>query len=121
MPPGTLPMPASIGRLQRLGLVTGGVFVLALLLGYVFDREQFFRSYLLGWLFWLGVAVGCLGLAMLNQLTGGLWGVVPRRLHEAAPWLSSSSPSISAWARSSSGPGPRWSRPTPSSGARRRI
>jgi hypothetical protein len=80
----TLPMPASIGRLQRVGLVTGGVFVLALVVGFVLDREQFFRSYLLGWLFWLGVAVGCLGLAMLNQLTGGLWGLVPRRLHEAA-------------------------------------
>jgi hypothetical protein len=80
----TLPMPDSIGRLQRVGLVTGGVFVLALVVGFALDREQFFRSYLLGWLFWLGVAVGCLGLAMLNQLTGGLWGLVPRRLHEAA-------------------------------------
>jgi hypothetical protein len=37
------------------------------------------------------LAVGCLGLALLSQLTGGLWGLVPRRLHEAAartlPWL----------------------------------
>lgn len=80
----SLPMPASIARLQRVGLVTGGVFALTLVLGFVSDKEQFFRSYLLGWLFWLGVAVGCLGLAMLNQLTGGLWGLVPRRLHEAA-------------------------------------
>ena len=30
------------------------------------------------------LGVGSLGLAMLSQLTGGLWGVVPRRLHEAA-------------------------------------
>jgi hypothetical protein len=79
-----LPMPSSVGRLQHAGLLTGCVFLLALVMGFVLDREQFFRSYLLGWLFWLGVAVGCLGLAMLNQLTGGLWGLVPRRFHEAA-------------------------------------
>jgi hypothetical protein len=80
----TLPMPPALGRLQRAGFVSGGVFLLALAVGFILDREQFFRSYLLGWLFWLGVAVGCLGLAMLNQLTGGLWGLVPRRVHEAA-------------------------------------
>jgi len=80
----TLPMPAALGRLQRHGLVAGGVFLLVLAAGFLVDREQFFRSYLFGWLFWLGIAVGCLGLAMLSQLTGGLWGQVPRRFHEAA-------------------------------------
>ena len=30
------------------------------------------------------IAVGALGLAMLSHLTGGLWGIVPRRFHEAA-------------------------------------
>jgi len=80
----TLPMPSAVDRLQRTALAVGGVFLLALVAGFVLDREQFFRSYLLGWVFWVGVAVGCLGLAMLNQLTGGRWGLVPRRLHEAA-------------------------------------
>jgi hypothetical protein len=80
----TLPVPSSLGRLQRAGMVTGAVFLLVLVLGFFVDRDQFFRSYLFGWLFWLGIAVGCLGLAMLNQLTGGLWGLVPRRFHEAA-------------------------------------
>ncbi len=64
--------------------VAAGVFLLATALGLVLDREQFLRSWLLAFLFWLGIAVGSLGLALLNQLTGGLWGVVPRRLHEAA-------------------------------------
>jgi len=80
----TLSMPASLGRLQRNGLLLGGVFLLVLAVGFALDREQFYRSYLFGWLFWLGIAVGSLGLAMLNQLTGGLWGLVPRRFHEAA-------------------------------------
>ncbi len=71
-------------RLERAGRGLGVVFLLALAAGFWIDRAQFFRSYLFGYLFFVGVGVGCLGLAMLNHLTGGLWGVVPRRIHEAA-------------------------------------
>jgi len=71
-------------KLQTRALVAGGVFLVALAAGFAVDRAQFFRSYLFGWLFWVGMGVGCMGLAMLNYLTGGLWGLVPRRLHEAA-------------------------------------
>jgi hypothetical protein len=74
----------ALEKLQRLGLVVGGIFLLALAAGFATDRGQFFRSYLLGFLFWVGIGVGSLGLAMLNHLTGGLWGLVPRRFHEAA-------------------------------------
>jgi hypothetical protein len=84
MTPSTLPVPAGVSRLEKLGLRVGLVFLVVLGAGFLIDQEQFFRSWLLGWLFWLGVAVGSLGLAMLNQLTGGLWGQVPRRFHEAA-------------------------------------
>jgi hypothetical protein len=71
-------------RLGRGGLLVGGLFALVLAAGFFLDRVQFFRSYLLGFLFWIEVAIGSLGLAMLSHLTGGLWGIVPRRLHEAA-------------------------------------
>jgi len=45
--------------------------------------EQFFRSYLIAYLFWLGVALGCLPLLMLHHLVGGTWGFVIRRILEA--------------------------------------
>lgn len=45
---------------------------------------QFFRSYLLGFIFWIGIALGCLALLMLQHLTGGAWGMVIRRVLEAA-------------------------------------
>jgi len=80
----TASVPAALARLERRGLVVGAVFLLALAAGLALDRAQFLRSYLFAIVFWLGIAVGCVGLAMLNQLTGGLWGIVPRRLHEAA-------------------------------------
>jgi len=82
----------ALERLQKGSLAVGGLFVLALLAGAALDRAQFFRSYLVGFLFWVGIGVGSLGLAMLNHLTGGLWGLVPRRFHEAAartlPWMA---------------------------------
>ena len=87
-PPRTRPVSparsAVLERLQQRSLAVGGLFLLALAAGFLLDRAQFFRSYLLGYLFWVEVAVGALGLSMLSHLTGGLWGVVPRRFHEAA-------------------------------------
>jgi hypothetical protein len=37
---------------------------------------QFFHSYLVGYLFWFNIGVGCLGLLLLHQLTGGEWGTL---------------------------------------------
>jgi hypothetical protein len=44
---------------------------------------QFFRSWLIGFLFCLGLAVGSLGWLMLQHLSGGQWGMVSRRVFEA--------------------------------------
>jgi hypothetical protein len=84
IPGGALIRSVVLERLERTGLAVGGIFALALAAGFAMDRGQFFRSYLFGWIFWVGIGVGSLGLAMLNHLTGGLWGLVPRRFHEAA-------------------------------------
>jgi hypothetical protein len=45
--------------------------------------EQLFRSYLIAYLFWFGIALGCLPLLMLHHLVGGAWGFVIRRILEA--------------------------------------
>jgi hypothetical protein len=45
--------------------------------------DQLFRSYLIAYLFWLGIALGCLPLLMLHHLVGGRWGFVLRRIFEA--------------------------------------
>jgi hypothetical protein len=47
-------------------------------------REQFFHSYLLGFMFWLGISLGSMAFLMLQHLTGGKWGMVIRRPLEAA-------------------------------------
>src|SRR5215470_17821171 len=44
---------------------------------------QFFRSYLWAFLFWFGIALGCLPLLMLYHLVGGAWGFTIRRIIES--------------------------------------
>jgi hypothetical protein len=77
------PVPERLERLQRSALVAGVAGVLLSLLGAVFDLGQFLRSWLFAHLFWTGVSIGCLSLLMINHLTGGVWGIVIRRLLEA--------------------------------------
>ena len=72
------------GRL-RLALLMGGLLLLAVsVAGAFFSPRDFFRSYLLGYLFWIGLALGCMAFLMIQYLTGGAWGVVTRRVLEAA-------------------------------------
>ena len=40
---------------------------------------HFFPAYLVGFLYWLGISLGCMGLTMLHHLVGGSWGLVIRR------------------------------------------
>ncbi|MBZ5641325.1 MAG: hypothetical protein LAO19_01070 [Acidobacteriia bacterium] len=47
------------------------------------DRADFFRSYLVAYLFWIGITLGCLAVLMVQHLTGGQWALVIRRILEA--------------------------------------
>jgi len=60
-----------------------GALVLCVIGGF-FNPEQFFRSYLFAYLFWIGVSLGSMAIFMLHQLTGGRWGAVIRRFLESA-------------------------------------
>ena len=71
------------GWRQRF-LLIGGVGAAAAWRGRFSIRQQFFRSYLWSYLFFLGVTLGCMALNMLQYLTGGAWGIVIRRFCEAA-------------------------------------
>ena len=70
-------------RTRALGV---GVVGLALTVAGLFlvSPNQFYRSYLWSYVFFVGLAVGSLAWLMLQYLTGGAWGVVIRRPAEAA-------------------------------------
>jgi hypothetical protein len=44
-------------------------------------------SYLIGFLFFFGLTMGCFALLMLQHMTGGQWGLVTRRIFEAGSRL----------------------------------
>jgi len=76
--------PQEIEGVSTLALGIGGVALIAWFVGLYFDPEQALRSWLLGFVFWAGIGIGSIGLLMLQFLTGGAWGVMLRRIFEAA-------------------------------------
>ena len=85
----TYAVPREAARYQQRALTVGAVFLVLFIIGAFLPItagggiDQFFHSYLVGFMFWLGVTMGCLGLLMLQHLTGGAWGLVIRRVLEA--------------------------------------
>ena len=77
------PVHLQIGQWQRWSLLAGIAGVLLAIAGLVLDREQFLRSYLFAYLFWTGMALGCLAILLLHHTVGGKWGMVIRRMCEA--------------------------------------
>lgn len=76
-------LPSNADRIQRNALVVGIVGLIATVAGFFIDPEQFFQSYLLGYTFWLQLALGGIGLLMIHHLTGGYWAFAIRRPLEA--------------------------------------
>ena len=70
-------------NVQRFGLLVGAAALVLCLVGFFSNSQQFFQSYIIGYVYWLSVSLGCLGLLMLHHLISGRWGFVIRRLLEA--------------------------------------
>jgi hypothetical protein len=75
--------PAEIDARRSRALLAGVVGLVACAIGFVVDRDHFFRSWLIAYLLFLGIALGSLGLLMIQHLSGGSWGAF-RRIFEAS-------------------------------------
>ena len=73
----------SLGRIQYLALVVGLLGIVGAVVGYSSHPDQFFQSYLLSYVYWMGLTMGSLGVLMMHHLAGGRWGFSIRRLLEA--------------------------------------
>jgi len=71
-----------VGLPMRL-VLAGAVLLAICLAAGVADRAEFFRAYLIAFLFWIGITLGSLALLMVQHLTGGRWALVIRRILEA--------------------------------------
>src|SRR6202167_1347995 len=65
-------------------LAIGAVALILGIVGGFFNADQFYRSYVWCYMFFIGLPLGMTALLMLQYLTGGAWGMVIRRPCEAA-------------------------------------
>ncbi len=79
-----LSAPPIVKTIGQRALIVGVVFSLGAI-ALAFTRpEEFYRGYLLGYMDWLGIALGSMAIVMVRHLTGGGWGTVIRRVLGAA-------------------------------------
>jgi hypothetical protein len=76
--------PESVSRLQTRAISVGVIALLLAIFGAVHTPGAFYQSYLMSFLLILGLALGSLGLLMLQHLTSGHWGILIRRSLESA-------------------------------------
>ncbi len=76
--------PPVVRTIARRSLMVGVVFGVVAIIGAFMRPEEFYRAYLLGFMCWLGVALGSMAILMIRHLTGGGWGLVIRRTLGAA-------------------------------------
>jgi hypothetical protein len=85
-------------RKKALPLGVLGI-ILAVVFGFMASRntdvhgwQQFFQSYILAYMYWFAITLGCMVLLMIHHVTGGWWGYPIRRILEAGtrmvPWMA---------------------------------
>lgn len=69
--------------MQQRSLVIGVIGAIASIAGALFAPASFYSAYLTGFMFWLGLSLGCMAILMLYHMVGGAWGTVIRRIVES--------------------------------------
>jgi hypothetical protein len=77
------PPVADLDALRKKALMVGAAGLVLCAIGFVVDRDQFFRSWLIAFMLFLGISLGSMALMMIQHLSGGQWGVF-RRVFEAS-------------------------------------
>ncbi|HEU5086358.1 MAG TPA: hypothetical protein VFT99_02895, partial [Roseiflexaceae bacterium] len=74
----------TLDRFQRLALIVGVVGAVLSALGAFLGPAQFFYSLLFAFFFWMTLTIGASIVLMIQYLTSGVWGLILRRMLEAA-------------------------------------
>ncbi len=69
---------------ERQALIVGIAAMAVCLGGALLDPGQFFRSYLVAYLFWIGIVLGAIAVVMIHHQVGGGWGFLIRRALESS-------------------------------------
>ena len=77
---------SDLAQLQQRALIAGVAGIVLCAVGAAMNPAQFYQSYLVGYLFWIGIPLGGMGILMLHHLVGGGWGFIIRRALESSMW-----------------------------------
>jgi hypothetical protein len=71
------------GSFSKIAIGSGLLALMVAGLSGLSNPGQFYHSYLTAFIFWLSIGLGALFFTMINHITGSVWSVVIRRLHES--------------------------------------
>jgi hypothetical protein len=71
------------GKFGTIALVIGIIGLVLSAVGWVTDVRQFMHSYLVGFVFWVTIALGGLFFVLLHYLVNANWSIVVRRFGES--------------------------------------
>ena len=77
------PPVAELDRPRARALMAGLAGLALCAVGFLVNRDHFFRAWLIAYLLALGIALGSMAMVMIQHLSGGTWGVF-RRVFEAS-------------------------------------
>ncbi|MTI88921.1 MAG: hypothetical protein FH748_13250 [Balneolaceae bacterium] len=77
----SLQFPAD-SKVPRALFGLGAAGIIASAVGYFFNADQFFASYLVSFTFFTGIGIAALMMVMLHHITRSSWGVLVRRISE---------------------------------------
>ena len=75
--------PPVVQTLQTQSLFIGLLGAIASVAGAFLVPDSFYTAYLSGFMFWLGLSLGCMAILMLYHMVGGALGTVIRRILES--------------------------------------
>jgi hypothetical protein len=78
------PPSADLDRVGRIALMAGGAGALATAGFAIVNPPRFFQAYLVAYVWVLGIALGSLSIMSIHHLSRGGWGLMIRRILEAA-------------------------------------
>ena len=74
----------ALDRFQRMALIVGAAGMVISVVGALLGPAQFFHSLIFSFFFWMTLTIGASLVLMIQYLTGGVWGLILRRMLEAA-------------------------------------
>lgn len=72
-----------LGRIQLGAIIVAVIGIVFSLFGMQANLDRFFQSYLVSFVYWLELSLGCLGFLLIVNVVHGAWGIAVQRVFAA--------------------------------------